>query len=366
MLCRPFAYPGSSYKILRNSNVMLLVFADSKYQIILLTPCTVIASSSDLESLNVLWERLKDFLANLTQETLENPPELYRAYQNFYPSLLSEFQISEEEKTEEKEQSNEIQEIEILEKESQQVTAEKPQEIYEIHEKQVSQSEEEEKKENTQQFDIEAIIDHIFNLSSLDGIASIVAALPPVYYDQLLWERNSNRETILHMATIKNSCECVKVFLEIGKYITFYYFFKENYIFLINFLFLGVNINAKDKNGWTALHCACYEGFTDICYYLLKQRANVLSLTHSRTIPLHYLVRSVTEENWSEHSKIIDKMLQEAVDINAKDIYGKTPLHHVLLRGRNKQCVEFLVKNDANVNLQIEFVFILFSFLFDI
>ena len=102
------------------------------------------------------------------------------------------------------------------------------------------------------------------------------------------------------------------------------------------------------------MHCACYEGFTDLCEFLLRNGSFVMPLSHSRTIPLHYLVRSVTEITWPDHSRILDIMLLEGVDINAKDIHGKTPLHHILYRGRNQQCVEYLVEHKADVNCKIE------------
>jgi len=54
------------------------------------------------------------------------------------------------------------------------------------------------------------IVEHIFDLPSLDGIAPIVASLSQSSIDRLVRETNSNRETILHMATIKNNIECVR------------------------------------------------------------------------------------------------------------------------------------------------------------
>ena len=80
-----------------------------------------------------------------------------------------------------------------------------------------------------------------------------------------------------------------------------------------------------------------------------------MALTSSCTIPLHYLVRSVKEETWNDHYKVLESMLREGLDINAKDSHGKTPLHHVLLRGRNLQCVEYLVSHNANVNIKTEY-----------
>lgn len=76
-----------------------------------------------------------------------------------------------------------------------------------------------------------------------------------------------------------------------------------------------------------------------------------MAVTLSRTIPLHYLVRSVTEDSWQEDQKLMELVLQEGVDINAQDSHGQTPLYRVLVRGRNVQCVKYLLERSASPNI---------------
>lgn len=202
MLCEPYSYPGASYKILRNCNVMLLVLASGEYQIILLTPCTVIARSADLEALDEIWQRVKDFLDTLPSAVLESPPDLFREYKSFFQVLQEEFPSTKG----------------ITVEQAPPVPSPDPMEMPESEE----MPDQSEQEANHQQVDINAIIDHIFNQPSLEGIAPLVASLPASLCQHLLWERSSSRETILHVATQKNSLECVRVFLDIGIFCSYY------------------------------------------------------------------------------------------------------------------------------------------------
>jgi ankyrin repeat protein len=76
-----------------------------------------------------------------------------------------------------------------------------------------------------------------------------------------------------------------------------------------------------------------------------------LSLTNNFGTPLHYLVLSATDENWSEHQKFIKMALDEGADINACDATGETPLLRLCVR-KNLPCVQFLIQNGASVNIQ--------------
>ena len=94
----------------------------------------------------------------------------------------------------------------------------------------------------------------------------------------------------------------------------------------------------------------------DIATVLIKNGAHVMALTLTRTIPLHYYVRMVTEETWQDDQKILELMMQEGVDINAQDSHGQTPLYRVLVRGRNLNCVEYLLTHNASPDIGTTYV----------
>ena len=50
----------------------------------------------------------------------------------------------------------------------------------------------------------------------------------------------------------------------------------------------GAELNAKDKNGWVALHWAAYSGFLDIVKLLVETGSSTLSETLEGKIPVWY------------------------------------------------------------------------------
>ena len=123
-----------------------------------------------------------------------------------------------------------------------------------------------------------------------------------------------------------------------------------------------MEINIKDKNGWTALHCASEIFYLDICEYLINNGARVNEVTSSFTIPLHYLVKnnSNDELTWKKFEEVMNLMLREGADINARDIHLQTPLHRATTR--DEKCVRFLIDNGAKINAVDEFHFLFYYF----
>jgi len=49
----------------------------------------------------------------------------------------------------------------------------------------------------------------------------------------------------------------------------------------------GDDIHTRDKDGWTALHYAAYEGHRDICEYLIREGADVTIRDTVSFPPIH-------------------------------------------------------------------------------
>ena len=85
------------------------------------------------------------------------------------------------------------------------------------------------------------------------------------------------------------------------------------------FLNDGVNINAKDDKGFTALHWAAQNGNIELAHLLVELRANVNARNNVGITPLHIAVSK-------GHTELAAFLLESRADVNPKANYGKTPL----------------------------------------
>jgi hypothetical protein len=109
---------------------------------------------------------------------------------------------------------------------------------------------------------------------------------------------------------------------------------KNGYIKIVKLLLeLGVKVNAKDKDGNTALHIAAVRrgsGYVDILKILINAGANVNTANNKGITPMHRAVRCL------ENTKLL---LDAGADINATDSEGKTPLD-----------ILYLIKNGSEIH----------------
>ncbi|WP_265024163.1 ankyrin repeat domain-containing protein [Wolbachia endosymbiont (group A) of Epagoge grotiana] len=128
----------------------------------------------------------------------------------------------------------------------------------------------------------------------------------------------------------------------------------------------GVNIEAKIKDDQTPLHHAVFKDRLDIVRVLSSRGANIEAKTSDGKTPLDLAIQGnytdivgflkQTELDKKLLAAVQDTGLNEVKDlinqkanINAKDMYGWTPLHFAA--SRNKlSVVEFLFNNNANIN----------------
>ncbi len=127
------------------------------------------------------------------------------------------------------------------------------------------------------------------------------------------------------------------------------------------------NIDAKDENGWCALHRAAQAGQFNEVMHLIEQGANpnairdipttvmeaigggILSLSLEETsgwTPLHCAVKE-------GHLQIVEILIKAGADVSVKDNFGLTPLHKVVNTG-HKKIAEILVEHGADVNVKDE------------
>lgn len=92
------------------------------------------------------------------------------------------------------------------------------------------------------------------------------------------------------------------------------------------FKMLGLNINAQDKRGSTALHWACYSQSETAISYLLAWNPDVNMRDREGYTPLHLAVRSVDAV---ESCRPVRALLIKGAKTNIQDERGKIPEDYV-------------------------------------
>ena len=111
----------------------------------------------------------------------------------------------------------------------------------------------------------------------------------------------------------------------------------------------GVNVNARDEKGWTALRCAVFQENLDVVEFLLTQKANPnLADTEDGTTPLHWAAQVGNTE-------IVKALLDARAKPNVRDkTSGITPLYSAATSGYIETAKALLIKG-ANPNMTDEF-----------
>ena len=103
----------------------------------------------------------------------------------------------------------------------------------------------------------------------------------------------------------------------------------------------GVDVNAKDKIGWTPLHRAAYGGKKDLVELLLAKGAEVNAkggdvndkVGNGGIAPLHLAVLIKRKD-------VVELLLAKGAEVNAKDgfYHGMTPLQMAAVWGGERHC----------------------------
>jgi len=105
----------------------------------------------------------------------------------------------------------------------------------------------------------------------------------------------------------------------------------------------GADPNARDTfNLWTPLHWAPLRGFKDVVELLLAKGAEVNAEDRAGRTPLHSAALL-------GHTEVAELLLAKGGDANAKDKDGQTPLHRVAVNG-SEEITQLLLAKGAQVN----------------
>lgn len=117
----------------------------------------------------------------------------------------------------------------------------------------------------------------------------------------------------------------------------------------------GVNINAKDAYGHTALMSATWAGHAEVVKLLLEDGADVNEQNkHNRATALMYSANHFTSEKKSDNASIVNLLLNAGADGNIRNTSGRTALMLAAVSG-NSEVVKVLLNKGVDVNTTDEY-----------
>jgi ankyrin repeat protein len=112
---------------------------------------------------------------------------------------------------------------------------------------------------------------------------------------------------------------------------------------LDGFIYVGVGLDAKNRQGWTPLHWAIESGHHKMVTMLLSAGADINIKAFDGKTPLHWAVKK-------EEPKILEILINHHARMNIQDEQGMTPLHHAA-RSIFIEGARLLLSGGAPVNL---------------
>lgn len=115
---------------------------------------------------------------------------------------------------------------------------------------------------------------------------------------------------------------------------------------------MRANVNCKDSNGYSPLHCACLHGHIFVALTLLKHGADIHALDEDKSTPLHIACLNSHKE---DGNVLVSLLLKRGAkdDILSQNKLGITPLHNASGVGLDV-IVETLLKNGAKASINAQ------------
>ena len=107
----------------------------------------------------------------------------------------------------------------------------------------------------------------------------------------------------------------------------------------------GANVNAKDADGWTALHQSALYGPKEVVELLITKGADINAKERDGWAPLD-------QAAYNGHIEIAELLISKGADVNTKNNRHMTPLHHAAVKG-HKEFVKLLIFKGADVNAKV-------------
>ena len=108
--------------------------------------------------------------------------------------------------------------------------------------------------------------------------------------------------------------------------------------------------NARDENGWNALHFASYYGHYQVIERLIVIDVSTKATTSRKETPLLFAVKG-------SHFPVAERLLRCSMDdniVSAEDEHGQQPVHHTARTG-SIEIFNLLMSNGAKINVENSF-----------
>ncbi|MHC9542561.1 MAG: ankyrin repeat domain-containing protein [Vulcanimicrobiota bacterium] len=119
---------------------------------------------------------------------------------------------------------------------------------------------------------------------------------------------------------------------------------KSNINAVREFVFMGTDVNARDRDHWTPLHRMIEIGNKEISELLISKDADINAVTHKGWTPLHVAAMCGQDE-------VAELLLIEGAEADRHDIDGWTPLHWAANQ-THREMVKLLVTWGAKTKAQ--------------